>query len=181
MSRRQARTTGLDRERARRQKIDRNKRQDATGRVEVRAEPAPGSSPGSSAGRGRISPADETIPMRDVTGVRLPGQRVSCGWCGAPVTVKSRGPVPKWCSPTCRHRAWEQARASASGRVALTVVDRYITAVPRDTEAWLGQLDALAIQVRGRGLDLPMLRTAIEVVLAAIEAQERRHPADVCW
>jgi hypothetical protein len=48
---------------------------------------------------------------------------VTCGWCGAGVTVAARGSVPKWCSATCRHRAWEQRRAAASGLVAVEVVD----------------------------------------------------------
>ncbi len=54
---------------------------------------------------------------------RAPGQVVVCGWCSAEVTVPTRGRVPKWCSGTCRHRAWEQARAAASGRAAVTVVE----------------------------------------------------------
>jgi hypothetical protein len=53
---------------------------------------------------------------------RAPGGMVACGWCGATVTVPNRGRIPKWCSATCRHRAWEQRRAAASGRAA--VVER---------------------------------------------------------
>jgi hypothetical protein len=37
--------------------------------------------------------------------------------------------VPKWCSATCRHRAWEQRRAAASGLVAVEVVDRRVEVV----------------------------------------------------
>ena len=57
---------------------------------------------------------------------RAPGQRLACGWCGALITLQPRGRIPKWCSSGCRHRAWEQARAAASGRAAIEVVDRTI-------------------------------------------------------
>ena len=54
-----------------------------------------------------------------------------CAWCGVPFTPRSRGPIPKWCSATCRHRAWEQRRAAASGRAAVRVVERRVeVAVP---------------------------------------------------
>ncbi len=49
---------------------------------------------------------------------RVPGRRdaaTTCAWCGGPITARSRGPMPKWCSATCRHRAWEQT-ASRSVR-----------------------------------------------------------------
>lgn len=60
---------------------------------------------------------------------RAPGQVVECGWCGQHVTVPARGRVPKWCTPACRHRAWEQARAAASGRSAVQVIDRQVQTV----------------------------------------------------
>ena len=53
----------------------------------------------------------------------------SCGWCGGPITLRSRGPVPKWCSPTCRHRNWEQQRAAASGLAAVRIVERVVERV----------------------------------------------------
>lgn len=71
---------------------------------------------GQPAGRRRASP-------------RAPGQAIACGWCGQEVTVPARGRVPKWCSAECRHRAWEQARAAASGLAAVQVVDRQIETV----------------------------------------------------
>lgn len=50
----------------------------------------------------------------------------SCGWCGGVVPPQSRGPIPKWCSATCRHRAWEQTRAAASGRSAVQIVEPWV-------------------------------------------------------
>lgn len=125
---------------------------------------------------------------------RLPGQVVKCGWCGNWVAVPSRGRVPKWCSTTCRHRAWEQRRAAASGLAAVEVVDRVIQleapppppppepeprepVTPRTVDDWVQQLDHLAraldtgrIYVR----DLPQLRTAIEGVMDAYDRRARR-------
>jgi hypothetical protein len=50
----------------------------------------------------------------------------SCGWCGGAIDVQPTGRIPKWCSPACRQRAWEQARAAASGRAAVEVVERLV-------------------------------------------------------
>lgn len=60
---------------------------------------------------------------------RAPGQVVACGWCGKEVPLPARGRVPKWCSPACRHRAWDQRRAAASGLAAVEVKDRVIETV----------------------------------------------------
>jgi len=49
-----------------------------------------------------------------------------CGWCLGPLKPKARGPVPKWCSASCRQRAWEQRRAAASGLSAIEVVERIV-------------------------------------------------------
>ena len=57
---------------------------------------------------------------------RIPGQTLRCGWCGSPITLQKTGRIPKWCSETCRHRAWEQRRARTSGRPAVQVVDHVI-------------------------------------------------------
>ena len=49
---------------------------------------------------------------------------ITCAWCGTTIPVKARGRTPKWCSDTCRHRAWEQQRAADSGRSAVQIVER---------------------------------------------------------
>ena len=110
---------------------------------------------------------------------RAPGQQVACGWCRQLITVGRRGPVPKWCSASCRHRAWEQERAARSGLSAVRVHDRYVTAVPTDAEGWIGQLGALTGQAsyggEGRLIadrDLDRLVEALVETLVAI--QERR-------
>ena len=56
-----------------------------------------------------------------------------CGWCGGFIDVKATGRIPKWCSATCRQRAWEQRRAAASGRCAVEVVQRVVR-VPVERE-----------------------------------------------
>lgn len=52
---------------------------------------------------------------------------VTCSWCSTDVTVPAKGRVPKWCGTSCRHRAWEQHRAAASGKAAVQVVERVVT------------------------------------------------------
>ena len=94
----------------------------------------------------------------------------TCGWCDGPITPRGRGPFPKWCSATCRHRAWEQTRAAASGRTAVQVVERPIKIrVPLEPTRrdWAGLLDELVSQLNdGRvyDRDLPGLGRALEPV-----------------
>jgi hypothetical protein len=97
----------------------------------------------------------------------------TCGWCGGPITPRSRGPIPQWCSATCRHRAWEQSRAAASGRVAVQIVERRVevpTRLPLTRRDWVHTLQELTYQLEdGRvyDRDLPGLATALDAVLAA--------------
>ena len=123
---------------------------------------------------------------------RAPRGAVACGWCGATVTVPNRGRIPKWCSATCRHRAWEQRRAAASGLAAIEVVDRPVEVVrtitkvqrviveapinvaPQTVDEWAGILAELTDRLdRGRiyDRDVPALRPA---VAALVEAFNRR-------
>jgi hypothetical protein len=79
-------------------------------------------------GAARLASAvtDETVTLdpAEVTERRLAA--TTCGWCGTPMQPKARGRIPKWCSPSCRQRAWEQARAAESGLAAVKVVERRV-------------------------------------------------------
>ena len=57
---------------------------------------------------------------------RRPGQTLACGWCGSPAQLPARGRIPKWCSSSCRHRAWELTLAAASGHAAVQIVHRVV-------------------------------------------------------
>lgn len=103
---------------------------------------------------GRVPTAGGDAPPR-----RIPGATVPCGWCQQPTPVPARGRVPKWCSATCRHRAWEQKRAAESGRCAVQTIDRPVEVLrtvieervvhipdqstPRSAREWLHLLDKL--------------------------------------
>jgi hypothetical protein len=116
-------------------------------------------------------------------GRRRPGQSLLCGWCGGQITVRATGRTPKWCSNTCRHRAWEASRAAASGAVAVRVVDRTVEVeravtvveqveVPVTTKGagWIVALHELARQLNtGRvyDRDLPVMADALNEVLDA--------------
>jgi hypothetical protein len=103
----------------------------------------------------------------------------------SPILLPARGRTPKWCSSSCRHRAWELTRAAASGRAAVQVVDRVVevdrlvtvvqevpvTTVPKGTE-WPAALAQLATaldtgQVYDR--DLPALAQALADVSDALD------------
>ncbi len=102
----------------------------------------------------------------------------ACGWCRGPITVRTRGPIPKWCSATCRHRAWEQTRAAASGRAAVQIIERRVqipTRQPLTRRDWPQALTELAAQLddgRIYDRDLAGLSVALDAVLAAYH---RRH------
>ena len=94
--------------------------------------------------------------------------------------VRARGPLPKWCSAACRHRAWEQDRAARSGRAAVEVLDRYVTAVPDDGPGWIDQLSILTGQISAgpRPIadgDLDHLAAALELAQAAVATRSRWH------
>ena len=122
-------------------------------------------------------------------GMRHPGvaaataRPLTCGWCGTEIIYAGRGRRPKWCSPACRHRAWEQRRAADSGLAAVTVVDRVVEVervvttprLPRGKE-WPGIIAQLAHEIdAGRVYDreLPALIESLEVLDQAIRRRAR--------
>lgn len=116
---------------------------------------------------------------------RRPGQTLACGWCGSPILLPARGRIPKWCSSSCRHRAWELTRAAASGLAAIQVVDRVVEVdrlltvvqeVPVATvphgAAWPAALTQLATAIdtgRVYDRDLPALAQALARVADALD------------
>jgi hypothetical protein len=96
-----------------------------------------------------------------------------CGWYGGPISVKATGRLPKWCSPACRQRAWEQARAAASGLSAVRVVERRVevakpaTAGRKDWPRLLGGLSSQLDDGRIYDRDLLALSAALTTVLDA--------------
>lgn len=128
--------------------------------------------------RQRRQPPQKTTPnarsnpaAADVRGLERRSAATACGWCGGPITPGSRGPIPKWCSATCRHRAWEQTRAAASGLSAVELVERRVEVqvplVPtrRDWPRLLGELAGQLNDGRVYDRNLPALARALEPVL----------------
>lgn len=130
---------------------------------------ASGSAPGD-VGAGSVPPIEPTVQGR-----RLAASR--CGWCRGPITVKATGRLPKWCSPSCRQRAWEQARAAAAGLAAVRVVERRVEVAKSSAAGrkdWPRLLGDLAQQLDdGRIYDRDLL--TLSVALNAVhEAFGRR-------
>ena len=115
---------------------------------------------------------------------RRPGQALACGWCGGQIVLAATGRIPKWCSDSCRHRAWETTRAAAAGRLAVEVVDRVvevdkpvpvvetveIPTLPKGA-GWVAALHELARQLdagRVYDRDLTALADAFDTVIAAL-------------
>lgn len=86
----------------------------------------------------------------------IPG--TECLECQAPLSYVGHGRRPRYCSNTCRHRAWERRRAAADGTVATRVVElpRPPAKAPLDRDtvaAWLterpGRLAAVLAALPG--------------------------------
>lgn len=118
---------------------------------------------------------------------------LKCQWCDTSFPVPARGRIPKWCSDSCRHRAWEQRRAAASGLCAVDVVERVVEVVrtervveqvqvevptadrPRASSDYAAILLELSLRLdTGRiyERDLASLRSAMTTLVAAFN---RRH------
>ena len=122
---------------------------------------------------------------------RRAGRALVCGWCSREFTPATRGRAPKWCSQTCRQRAWEQRRAARSGLAAIDVVQQIVEVekvvkkevvqrveVPlrpsrRDWPVLLTELVDQLDRDRIYDRDLGELATALSEVLQALE----RRPA----
>lgn len=116
-------------------------------------------------------------------GVRRPGQRLACGWCGAAVSVPWRGRTPKWCSQSCRTRAWAARRAVKAGDAEVRIVDRPIEVVreveagPRSVEDWSLMLRRQAKRVddgRVYDRDLAQLLASVEELSGPIHRRAKR-------
>ena len=134
--------------------------------------------------RQRLQHTPVERPRPDQAGAAADGPErrtaaTTCGWCGGPITPRARGPIPKWCSATCRHRAWEQSRAATSGRMAVQVVERRVEIrVPleptrRDWPRLLGELAGQLDDGRVYDRDLPALARALQPVLEAYRRRAR--------
>ena len=122
---------------------------------------------------------------------------VQCLWCGSEIVVFRVGRVQSWCSNSCRHRAWEQRRAAASGLASRELVERRVEVevripVTREVEvevlpkgaAWAAALHQLADQI-DRGLvydrDLAPLAEAIDAAAAALTRRPARRMLRRSW
>jgi hypothetical protein len=139
----------------------------------------------------RLARADRDVQRAGVTSALHPDDGLTevdrrrkaattCAWCGAAIEPKARGRIPKWCSAACRQRAWEQSRAAASGRSAVSVVERRVEVPVRSFGVQEGQppmhgewarlLHTLAVHLDSGAVyarDIPKLTVALNEVLAA--------------
>jgi hypothetical protein len=132
--------------------------------------------------RARRAAAARTVPPTEPASTRRDAAR-TCAWCGGAIYVKRVGRIPKWCSASCRQRAWEQSRAAASGRSAVTVVERLVAAPavdrPRRSADWASVLNDLADQLDQDHIyarDLPDLAHSLDQVIHAYRRQTDRRP-----
>jgi hypothetical protein len=133
-----------------------------------RRQPPPRPTNAASADAGAApTPPDETAAQPRRLAAR------TCGWCGGRITVKATGRLPKWCSQSCRQRAWEQSRAAAAGLSAVRVIERRAevsTPAVARRQDWPRLLGDLARQLDdGRVYDRELLApsTALSAVLDA--------------
>lgn len=98
--------------------------------------------------------------------------------------------MPKWCSSSCRHRAWELTRAAASGLAAVQVIDRTVQVdrpvvrpcrpVGYDFNLDAAQLTEQVDTGKVYDRDLPALAAALGDVRFALNRRSvwrRQHPS----
>lgn len=102
---------------------------------------------------------------------------IVCAGCGASVRVKLRGPLPIWCSSTCRHRAWERRRAVAElaargdgQQPTVALRETVEVAVPLTPERleWIGVIAELTRQIANHDLPNGCLNPVYEALTVAI-------------
>lgn len=172
MTRGKSRSAGVERKRQRR-RVAAERKAEATpvrGMPEERAVDAAVMSPRPAAanppGRSAAAPA-RTHSSR-------PGaEDLVCERCAEPIEVRSRGPLPRWCSATCRQRAWEERRALRSLGHEAGARKLHPSTVRLDTEGWLEQLEALRAQIDEGHLDASSLVGLLDGVRAALVARTR--------
>jgi hypothetical protein len=123
---------------------------------------------------------------------------VDCAWCRQVVTVAPRGRIPIWCGTACRHRAWEQNRAAASGLAGREVVERVVERVvtltvrlpvplptrnepsevrlPTRADDWVRALDDLVRQIEtGRIYSRDMVSVGAALQRATVATAKQAH------
>ncbi|MCW3040017.1 MAG: uncharacterized protein JWM31_1922 [Solirubrobacterales bacterium] len=116
-----------------------------------------------------------------VESVAQPRRRAAstCAWCGEPITVKATGRLPKWCSATCRQRAWEQARAASSGLSAVQVVERRVETpapIPPTRHDWPHLLGELVTQLdTGRIYNRDLDELSVALTAVGVSMTRRLH------
>lgn len=103
---------------------------------------------------------------------RRPGQTLACGWCGSPILLPARGRTPKWCSSSCRHRAWELTRAAASGCAAIQVVDRVV-----EVDRLVTVVQEVPVATVPKGAEWPELLAQLTTALDTGRVYDRDLPA----
>jgi len=120
--------------------------------------------------------------------------QLMCAWCGSVIAINPRGRIPTWCSASCRHRAWEQSRAAASGRAAVKVVNRVVeihhnvpvpapaprSRLPRQA-SWVGAVQGLTHQLNTGQLYDKHLGALAAAVVEMNTALERRLSSSNRW
>lgn len=138
-------------------------------------------------------PAAAPAATRPTARRRRAGQTLSCGWCGRQLALAATGRTRKWCSDSCRRRAWETSHAVATGAIGVRVVDRQVEVEvpvevpvieqvevpthPKGAE-WVEALRALTWQIQGAkpslyDRDLPAIQAALtDAARALMHRQE---------
>lgn len=122
---------------------------------------------------------------------------IECAHCGAVTAYRGSGRRPRYCSPTCRTRAWELRRATTRlerddprPTVVREVVERHtertvsVLTRPRSVEDWVRLLGQLEHQVRTNPLSLVHSDHELHDLAHAVDALygafvgDTPHPAD---
>jgi hypothetical protein len=110
----------------------------------------------------------------------------ACGWCGELIPIRAAGRLPKWCSRTCRQRAWEAAKFAERGDRPVEVVTRYLRAVPDNPADWVIHLDHLVRQMNASAngewyVARAELRRLLDAAREVVDRVPLRTPSSAGW
>lgn len=92
-----------------------------------------------------------------------------CIECGQPLAYSGRGRRPRYCSSSCRHRAWEARRAAAEGKIAHQIITTDAPITTQTVAEWIADDPSRLARILAHIPDSDQLRSHLTRGLRRID------------